>query len=186
LPVVERHWTDFSPGTLTPTNSPLDLALSGNGFFAVAGPSGPLYTRNGNFRLSPGGRLETQEGFPVLGPDRRPIRLDPSLPVEVNVSGGVMQQGTAVAEVGVFRVGHQDTLRKRAGTYFETTSPDPPLREESPTVHQGKLEAANFSAAEAAVRLVSVMRQFEMLQRAAQLAAEMSRRAIEEVARVGS
>jgi flagellar basal-body rod protein FlgG len=53
-------------------------------------------------------------------------------------------------------------------------------------LHQGKLEGSNVSSAEGAVRLVSVIRQFEMLQRAVSLGAEMNRRAVEEVARVGS
>src|SRR6202044_1125274 len=65
LPVIERPWTDFSQGTLRTTGSPLDLALSGKGFFAVDGPSGSLFTRNGNFRVSSAGRLVTAEGYPV-------------------------------------------------------------------------------------------------------------------------
>src|SRR5579864_1876133 len=48
LPVVERQWTDFSPGELQTTGNNLDIALEGSGFFVVAGPKGPLYTRNGN------------------------------------------------------------------------------------------------------------------------------------------
>src|SRR3982751_3161312 len=49
IPVVERQWTDFTAGTLTPTGNPLDLAIDGDGFFAVNGPgSQVLYTRNGN------------------------------------------------------------------------------------------------------------------------------------------
>jgi len=51
-------------------------------------------------------------------------------------------------------------------------------------VHQGALEAANVPVGEAAVRLVSVMRQFEMLQRAMSLGNDMGRRAIDEVAKV--
>jgi flagellar basal-body rod protein FlgG len=51
-------------------------------------------------------------------------------------------------------------------------------------VHQGKLEESNVAAAESAVRLVGVMRQFEALQKALALGGEMNRRAIEEVARV--
>ena len=53
-------------------------------------------------------------------------------------------------------------------------------------VQQGKLESANTQPAEAAVRLVGVMRQFEMLQRAMSIGAEMNRRALDEVARVSS
>jgi flagellar basal body rod protein FlgG len=52
-------------------------------------------------------------------------------------------------------------------------------------VHQGKLEAANISPAEGAVRLVTVLRQFEMLQKAIMIGGEMNRRS-EDVARVGS
>src|SRR5215475_4808628 len=47
LPTIERQWTDFSQGTLQTTGNPLDVALSGPGFFVVNGPGGPLYTRNG-------------------------------------------------------------------------------------------------------------------------------------------
>ena len=78
LPVIERHWTDFSQGALTPTGNPLDVALSGKGFFVVNGPSGPLYTRNGNFRLSPRGEIETQQGYAVLDQSLGPLQVDPS------------------------------------------------------------------------------------------------------------
>src|SRR5579864_8741501 len=50
LPLVDRKWTDFSQGVLQNTSNPLDMGLAGNGFFAVNGPSGPLYTRNGSFQ----------------------------------------------------------------------------------------------------------------------------------------
>src|SRR5947208_8328714 len=44
MPLVERPWTDFSQGTIRQTGNSLDFALSGKGFFAVDGPTGPLYT----------------------------------------------------------------------------------------------------------------------------------------------
>jgi flagellar basal-body rod protein FlgG len=51
-------------------------------------------------------------------------------------------------------------------------------------VEQGHLETSNTGTAESAVRLVSVMRQFEMLQKAVSLGNEMNKKAIEEVAKV--
>src|ERR1035438_7458683 len=57
MPVIERPWTDFSQGVLNSTGNPLDVALSGKGFFAVSGPGGPLYTRDGSFRLAKDGQL---------------------------------------------------------------------------------------------------------------------------------
>ena len=51
---------------------------------------------------------------------------------------------------------------------------------------QGKLEQSNVGAAESAVRLVSIMRQFEMLQKAAGIGNDLNKQAIEQVARVVS
>jgi len=60
------------------------------------------------------------------------------------------------------------------------------LRVTNAVVHQGRLEGSNVGSADSAVRLVGVMRQFEMLQKAAAIGAEMNSKALDEVARVGS
>ena len=65
MPLIERPWIDHAQGALHATGNPLDVALSGKGFFAVNGPSGPLYTRNGNFRLAADGKLITADGYAV-------------------------------------------------------------------------------------------------------------------------
>ena len=187
LPVIERQWTDFSEGALTPTGNPLDLAISGQGFFLAEGPSGLLLTRNGSFRLSPDGQLETKEGYPVLDQSQSPVQVDPSRPVEITADGNVLQEGQLAAQLGLVSVGQPETLAKQAGTYFRMASAT--ARPDTATearVHQGKLESANFVAAEAAVRLVGVMRQFEMLQRAITIGSEMNRRSVDQVARVGN
>ena len=64
LPVIERPWTDLSQGTLRATGNPSDLALAGKGFFAVDGHVGTLFTRNGNFRISPDVRWSPPKGTP--------------------------------------------------------------------------------------------------------------------------
>ena len=53
------------------------------------------------------------------------------------------------------------------------------------TVNQGKVENSNVAPAESAVRLVDLMRQYEMLQKAVSVSAEMNKQAIDQVARVG-
>ena len=63
---------DFALGPLEQTGRSLDLAVDGDGFFALADPiSGDLsFTRNGNFRLLANGQLQDANGnslqaFPV-------------------------------------------------------------------------------------------------------------------------
>ena len=185
LPVMESHWTDFSQGSLTPTGNPLDLAISGDGFFTVRGPGGLLYSRNGQFHVPSDGVLATTEGYPVLDRSGSPVQVDPTRPVEVSPDGAVHQDGAAVGEIGVVQFADPSALSKVAGTYFRSEQPGlSPTAAGDAEIQQGRLEGANASPAEAAVRLVGVMRQFEMLQRAVQLGSEMSRRAVEEVARV--
>jgi flagellar basal-body rod protein FlgF len=53
-------------------------------------------------------------------------------------------------------------------------------------VVQGKVESSNVEATQAAVKLVGVLRQFEMLQRAVRIAGDMGKQAVEQVAKVGS
>ena len=84
LPVIQKQWTDFSQGTLQPTGSPLDVALSGKGFFSIKGPSGPLYTRNGGFQLSPSGTLTTADGYPVNTVGGGTIQAKSETPISVS------------------------------------------------------------------------------------------------------
>jgi len=185
LPVIERNWTDFTQGLLNSTGNSLDLAMSGKGFFVVEGQQGPLYTRNGSFQLSPAGVLQTQKGYAVLDTENRPIKVDVSRPVEVTSAGEIRQDGNVVAKLKLVDIQQAGAVEKRDGTYFKLS--DPTAVSPSPAeVHQGKLEASNVAPAEATIRLVSLMRQFESLQRAMQLGGEMNRRAVEEVAKVGS
>ena len=184
LPLIERQWTDYSQGRLTSTGNAMDLALDGRGFFAVNGPGGILYTRGGTLRISRNGTLETQEGYPMRDVQGRPVRLDAAQPFEISRDGAVHQAGQEVVRFDVVDFAQTAAIVKQGGNYFQMADTAARSQKSSAEVHQAKLEAANFSPAESAVRLVSLLRQFEMLQRALVLGGEMNRRAVEEVARV--
>jgi flagellar basal-body rod protein FlgF len=184
LPVIDRPWTDFSQGTLAPTGNPLDLALGKSGFFSVDGPNGPLYTRNGSFQLSADGTLATPEGYAVRGRDGKPIQADPAKPIEVTSDGTVRQSGAALGQIAVVRFDRLEALAKFGSNYFRAGAAAGPKPAAEVEIHQGKLESSNVATPESAVRLVGIMRQFEMLQRAMTLGGEMARKGVEEVARV--
>lgn len=185
LPVVERQWTDFAQGSLLPTGNPLDLAINGKGFLVANSPSGPVFTRDGSLQISPQGDLVTLAGYPVQGQDGKPIHLDNSMPVEITSDGTVRQGGQDVSQLAVVDFADPAALSKRGNNYFRldvsTVQPTPVANAE---IQQGKLESANSQPAESAVRLVNILRQFETLQKALAIGAEMNKRAVEEVARV--
>ena len=183
VPVIEREWTDFAQGPLRQTGETYDFALDGPGFFAVRSERGELLTRNGNFRLSAAGALETQDGYAVLDDQHRPIRVTPGRPIDISQQGEVRQDGLVTARLGIARVDAPGVLSKVAGTYFSMTDTARFGAAEGTSVYQGRLEGSNLAPAEGAVRLVHIMRQFESLTKAIQIHAEMNRRA-DDVARL--
>lgn len=181
LPVIERNWTDFTQGVLQETGNPLDLALSGDGFFAVQGKEGTLYTRNGHLQLNSAGSLVTAEGYPVLMNDGATLQADPLRPLQISASGVISQGAQEVGQLSLVRFDGMQALSKAGGAYYRTQQQ--PLEATGTEVLQGKLEGSNVSTPESAVRLINVMRQFEMLTKIVQIDAEMNRKATDEVAR---
>jgi flagellar basal body rod protein FlgG len=187
MPVIERPWTDLSQGQLTPTGNPLDVSLNGKGFFGVSGPNGTLYTRNGGFHLSADGTLVTSDGYPVRSVTGASLTAQGSLPIDISTDGTVEQSGQAIGQLDVADFTSTAGLSKQGGNYFRVVDPTlKPTAATGTSVQQGTLEASNTGTAESAVRLVSIMRQFEMLQKAVMIASDMSKQAIEQVAKVGS
>lgn len=186
LPDIKSQWTDYTQGTLQPTGNPLDLALTGQGFFAVNGPSGPLYTRNGGFQISSSGALVTAEGYTVASVGGGTIQTQSDAPITVAPDGTVEQGGQSLGQIDIVDFQDRSVLQKMAGSYFSnastTAKPSPAT---DVTIAQRQIEASNVSPAESAVRLVDVMRQFEMLQKAISVTTDMDKKSLDEVARVG-
>jgi flagellar basal-body rod protein FlgF len=182
LPVIESHWTDLAQGDLKVTGNPLDFAVDGEGLFAIQTPQGIRYTRNGNFRISQTGQLTNGEGYPVLSRAGTPVVLRQELPVEAQPNGVLQQPGQAPVQLNLVAFDPR-AISKEGHNYFAAVAGATP-RTAGGTVHQGSLEASNVAAPESAVRLVAIMRQFEMLQRAASIGNELNKRAMEEIARV--
>jgi len=188
LPAGDQRYTDFSQGTLDPTGSPMDFALQGKGFFSVNGPSGPLYTRNGSFRVSAQGVLTTTDGYAVraTGTQDGKIKLQSNAPIQVGDDGTVSQNGQAIGKMEIADFADPNALSKNGNSYFRPAPDTKTVPATGTTVVQGRLEGSNVVAAESAVRLVGVMRHFEMLQKAINISAQMGKQSIEQVARVTS
>lgn len=106
-------WTNFEPGPLLYTGNPLDVALTGKGFFTIAVPAGPnandvqlQYTRDGSFTIDKDRFLVTKDGFKVIGIDNQPINLaknDAGLAsdqrVEFNSKGEVFSNGQLAGQL---------------------------------------------------------------------------------------
>ncbi len=188
LPTVERQYTDFSQGQLLLTGNPLNVALNGKGFFALNAPSGVVYTRAGNFRVSSSNQLETQEGYTLRNvlDNGKPITVDPKQTVDISKDGTVSQAGQTLGQIEIAQpAAPSDNLKKLGSTYFALVDKKrhSHLLATDTEVLQGQLEQSNVPVVDNVVKLVSIMRQFEMMQKAINIGTEMNKQAITDVAR---
>jgi flagellar basal body rod protein FlgG len=184
VPMIQRQWTDFGQGLLEPTNNPLDFGISGKGFFVVQGPTGPLYTRNGNFRFSSDGSLITSEGYRLLQQNGQPFKANTAQPLQVSRDGEITQAGNSIGRIQLAEFQTPGSLTKFGANYFSNPEGQASADAQGAQIYQGKVEASNVSASHGAVRIVGLSRQFEMMQKAISLSNDMGKKAIEEVAKV--
>jgi len=155
---------DFTQGTLTNTSNPLDLALDGQGFFAIQTKQGVRYTRDGAFSLSPQGQVQTHNGDAVLDQNQQPINL-PSGKSVVAPAGTISVAGGVVGKVGVFQFASPENLTLEGANRFAPRAGMSPVAG-SAQVRQGALEGGNEDAVQGTMQLILVQRQAEMMQKA--------------------
>jgi flagellar basal-body rod protein FlgF/flagellar basal-body rod protein FlgG len=166
--VLGGNRLDMGQGQIAPTGNPLDLALNGQGFFAVQTVQGVRYTRDGSFTRSSTGVLQTGQGEPVLDAKLQPITI-PSGAVQVSADGTISVAtagGSSIAgQVGVFDFANSSALMAEGTNRFAASTDNPPIAA-SATIQQGALEGANNDAVHGSMQLVLVQRQAEMMQKA--------------------
>lgn len=150
---------DFSQGELEPTGNPLDLALDGRGFFAVEGPEGEIYTRNGHFQVDKDGVLKTLEGLPLAWENLGGAIDNRGLPIVVNGEGVVRQGERELGRLRIVDFADEQELELHAGGYFAAPLD---LKEAAHSAHvvQGALEKSNVNPIEEMVAMISVQRRF--------------------------
>ncbi|MES2938222.1 MAG: flagellar hook-basal body protein [Pseudomonadota bacterium] len=164
--------SDSRTGTLKATGQPLDLALAGKGYFEIATPDGPAYTRQGSFRLDAAGRLVTAQGDPVMG-NGGEIRLMVANPV-LTASGAVLgPDGNEDAPLAQLRVVDFDAGARlqRLGDGLVSVDADAGMKLLEPRevqLRQGFLENSNVASTQEMTQLVQAVRHFEAMQKAAQ------------------
>lgn len=165
--VLEDSRTDLSAGNLTKTGNPLDLAIEGGGFFAVKTAAATLYTRNGNFQVSPTGQLTTASGDAVLGEQGQPVVL-PSGEISISADGTISVDGAVAGKLRLVEFANGATPEPMGGSYYSV--PDSAVRPASDSyIREGMLESSNVDAVAATVQLIAVQRKAEMLERAMSL-----------------
>lgn len=167
--MVERPGVDFTPGVLKTTGRNLDVAIHGEGWFAVRSRDGTeAYSRAGELRLSPEGLLQTADGLAVIG-NGGPIALPPSQKVEFGADGtiSVVPLGepiTTLVVVDQMKLVNPpaDQLEKRNDGLIYVKSETSSAPSAGVKLVSGALESSNFKAVDGMVDMIELARRFEV------------------------
>lgn len=156
---------DTAHGQLEETGNPLDVALRGEGFFAVEDAAGQArYTRAGRFQTDAEGMLRTPGGLAVLGADG-PVQLPLTAgTVEIDDQGRIAVDGQPAGRLRVVTFADPARLERLDGATFAAAGQQPEDAEQ-PGVVQGAVERANVNPVREMTEMIAQFRLFESQQK---------------------
>jgi flagellar basal body rod protein FlgG len=154
---------DLTPGQLTQTHNPLDVAINGNGFFVTDTPGGERLVRSGSFHLDPERRLVDDHGNPVLG-EEGPITL-PAGVAEIDEAGMVSVNGKPVQRLRMEQVAAGTQLEHEGGTQFVPDKSRKSMALDQRHVQQGFVEESNVNPMAAMTEMLEVLHRYGAAQK---------------------
>jgi flagellar basal-body rod protein FlgG len=162
-------------GTLQQTDSPLDVAIVGEGFLRVQLPDGrEALTRDGALRLDAKGRLTTQTGGlvqPVIrvpdGAARDKLQIGPD--------GTVTADGRRLGQLDLVTVRSPQGLMAAGDNAFVATAASGPVARapQASTLQSGALEGSNVDMSTAMVEMIDAQRSYQLASKAIETADQM-------------
>jgi len=177
---------NFTQGNLQQTGNGMDVAINGNGFFAVELPDGTQgYTRDGSIQVNSEGVMVTSNGFPILGPITVPaesqgLTISPDGTVTAKIAGqaapqtlGQLQLATFINPTGWSSEG-QNLYRETAASGTPTLGT--PGQNGAGILSQGYVETSNVNVVEELVGLIQSQRAYEINSKAISTSDQMLQR----------
>ncbi len=168
--MTERSSQNFDSGALLSTGRDLDIAIEGEGWFAVQAKDGSeAYTRSGHLRITETGTLETNSGELVLG-ENGPISLPlPVNNIQISRDGTIMVQPEGspatvqdeVARIKLVNPEHR-MLNKGSDGLFRRKDGRDEVADINVAVASGMLESSNVNTVSEMTDMIALQRQFEM------------------------
>jgi flagellar basal-body rod protein FlgG len=160
----------FTQGAVNPTGNPLDLMISGHGFFGVKTVNGDIaYTRDGSFKLDAAGTIVDAKGNQLVWNGKVPVE---ATDVEVNSNGIVKVNVNGVwqdlGQIQLFEFNNPSGLRIIGDNLrSETPESGAPIKGTAAaagfgTIQSESLESSNVDYATELVRMMTLQRSFNV------------------------
>lgn len=170
------QYFDLSSGNMQLTDNTLDLAIEGNGFFALTDENNTKYlTRAGNFRLSDGGTIISMDGKKLEGTEG-PISLqreffsrhavtgeNKAQSIRISQAGDVFVNDFSVGKISIYEPDDMADLERVANSQFKVKD-DSNINEVEANVsniRQGWLEGSNVNVVQEMVQMIELQRTYD-------------------------
>ncbi|MCG8053432.1 MAG: flagellar basal-body rod protein FlgF [Candidatus Thiodiazotropha endolucinida] len=178
----ERPDVNFDKGSLQTTGNPLDVAINGEGYFAVQAPDGSeAYTRRGDLKVDANGLVTNGEGLPVIG-NGGPLALPPMERLEIAPDGTItiLPEGAtpdALAIVDRIKMVNppRDALHKGEDGLLRMKEGGEADADAATQLVSGSIESSNVNVADALVNMIELSRKFELQVKMMKNAEEMDK-----------
>lgn len=203
---IAERYTVHKQGQIVQTGNDLDVALDGDGFFMVNTEQGPRFTRAGNFRLSPDGKLVDGNGAELAaitpnvavnpethvimeggeaGITTTDVRMDAGQTYRIGEDGQVFQGNEPLYKLVVVKFPNPELLVKTGDNYYAYGGPNIGNFAFETRTLQGSLEGSGVKAVEEMVQMITLLRSYEANQKIIQTHDETLSRAVNNLGRLG-
>lgn len=170
------QYMDTSQGNLKKTGNSFDLAIQGEGFFAVQRGQKIFYTRDGSFTRDSENYLVTQSGLRVLDENNNAILIDGNK-IEIGQDGNIYVDGNLVSKIKIAKV---EGLIHIGNSLYEGIE----RGEATGQILQGWIEGSNVNPMNELVQMIQAIRNFEFAQRVTMNFDQLAQRAVSEIAKI--
>lgn len=194
---IGENYTDYSQGAFRVTDNMYDVALDGDGFFAIsftnkAGETSVKYTRDGAFTVNTDGYLVTKDGDFVLNQNgamnsdpgqANYIQVDPNHELMIDEFGVLYQEGEEIGQLGVIDFADYNFIQKYGENLYELVDGGQVLDSDA-FVRQRTLEMSNVNVVSEMVEMITISRLFESNQKIMQTIDDTLEKAVNNIARL--
>lgn len=194
---IGETYTDYDQGSFRVTDSPYDLAIAGDGFFAISytnkrGETSVKYTRDGAFSVNKDGYLVTKDGDYVLNQNgamnSNPgegsyIRIDPNQKFTIDEQGNIWQNNALVGQVGLVDFADYNFIEKYGENLYQTVDGAQVIAAEG-GIEQGTLEMSNVKVVTEMVDMITITRAYEANQKIIQTVDGMLDKAVNQIGKL--
>lgn len=169
---VGEVYTDFSQGSLRETGNTFDLAIDGEGFFAVNvvdknGDSETMYTRDGSFKMTSEGFITDSEGNKLIGSGGYVQVPTNASQISIDSAGAIYANGEYVDTIQLVDFEDYDYLAKHGTNLYQAVE-GAQTKDSTGLIRQGYTEQSNVNSVSEMVKLITITRAYEANQKVLQ------------------